>query len=292
MPLIHTRTFRVHQYECDAYGHVNNANYLRYMQEAAFDASAAAGYDPDRYAAMGRGWLIRETDIEYLRPLRYGDSVTVNTWVADFRRVRSRRAYELISAGSGKRAARAHTDWVFVESVTGKPTRIPPELMATFFPEGVPTEAPPRERFPAPDPPPGAFIIPRPVAWQDVGPEGHVNNAVFLSYIEDGGIKVAAAHGWPMARCAAEGFAIVARRHRIEYREPALMDDELALATWISEVRRSCAVRQYCLTRPRDGAVIARAHTQWVWVDISSGRPMRVPDAIWREFADNIFPTA
>ncbi len=39
------RAFRVRSYECDGYGHVNHANYLRYMQEAAFDASAAAGYD-------------------------------------------------------------------------------------------------------------------------------------------------------------------------------------------------------------------------------------------------------
>ena len=94
MPLTHVRTFRVRHYECDAYGHVNYANYLRYMQEAAFDASAAAGYDLDRYEAMGRHWLVRETDIEYLRPLRYGDTVQVKTWVADFRRIRSRRAYE------------------------------------------------------------------------------------------------------------------------------------------------------------------------------------------------------
>jgi acyl-CoA thioester hydrolase len=89
MPLTHTRTFRIRYYECDAYGHVNQAQYLRYMQEAAFDASAAAGYDTARYEEMGRTWLIRETEIEYLRPLRYGDSVRVTTWVDDFRRIRS-----------------------------------------------------------------------------------------------------------------------------------------------------------------------------------------------------------
>ena len=53
MPLTHTRTFRVRHYECDAYGHLNNANYLRYMQETAFDASAAAGYDLERYNKLG-----------------------------------------------------------------------------------------------------------------------------------------------------------------------------------------------------------------------------------------------
>ena len=43
MPLKHERLFRVRFYECDAYGHLNNSNYVRYMQETAFDASAAAG---------------------------------------------------------------------------------------------------------------------------------------------------------------------------------------------------------------------------------------------------------
>ena len=71
------RAFRVRASECDPYGHVNHANYLRYMQETAFDASATVGYDMARYAALGHQWLIRETDITYLRPLVYGDTVLV-----------------------------------------------------------------------------------------------------------------------------------------------------------------------------------------------------------------------
>jgi acyl-CoA thioester hydrolase len=77
MPLTHTRDFRIRHYECDAFGHLNNANYLHYMQEAAFDASAAAGYDGLKYNKLGHYWLIRETDIEYLKPARYGDTLSI-----------------------------------------------------------------------------------------------------------------------------------------------------------------------------------------------------------------------
>ena len=49
MPLVHTRSFRVRYYECDAHNHLNNANYLKLMQEAAFEASAAVGYDRQKY---------------------------------------------------------------------------------------------------------------------------------------------------------------------------------------------------------------------------------------------------
>jgi acyl-CoA thioester hydrolase len=297
MPLTHVRAFRVRHYECDAYGHVNYANYLRYMQEAAFDATAAAGYDLARYEAMGRYWLARETDIEYLRPLRYGNSVQVKTWVADFRRVRSLRAYEFrrvdpstrLRAGSEELVARAHTDWVLLDSATLRPTPIPQELKAAFFPEGLPEPAPSRPRFPsAPPPPPGVFQLRRRVEWRDIDPAQHVNNAVYLSYLEDCGVQVAAAHGWPMSRVQAEGFAIVARRHRIEYRQPAVLDDELELATWISDVKRATVVRHYTVTRVDDGALLARARTLWVWVDLKTERPIRIPSAFLADFAPNI----
>ncbi|MCS6909426.1 MAG: acyl-CoA thioesterase [Anaerolineales bacterium] len=75
MPLTFTRKFRVCYSELDAYGHVNNAVYLRCMQETALDASAAR-YDLDRYRALNRAWLIHETDIEYLHPLKSGVTST------------------------------------------------------------------------------------------------------------------------------------------------------------------------------------------------------------------------
>src|SRR5512136_2963825 len=106
MLVTNTTRFRVRYVECDAYGHVNNANYLRYMQESAFDASAAVGYDVKRYDELGQYWLVRETEVEYVKPLKYGDEFEITTWVVDFRRVRSRRAYEFRLAGSAAIVAR------------------------------------------------------------------------------------------------------------------------------------------------------------------------------------------
>ncbi|MEJ2560224.1 MAG: thioesterase family protein [Anaerolineae bacterium] len=276
-------------YECDAYGHVNHTSYLRYMQESAFEATAAAGYDMARYAAMGCHLLVRETDIEYLQPLHYGDRAQVKTWVVDFRRVRSRRAYEIRLAGSGELAAHAYTDWAYLDSASGRPVPIPPEMIAAFFPEGPPMPPPPRPRFPkAAPPPPGVFRLRRRVEWRDIDPAQHVNNAVYLAYMEDCAVQVAAAHNWPLARMGAEGFAVVARRHQIEYRQPAVLDDELELATWVSNVKRATAIRHFTITRVSDGALLARASTLWVWVDVKTERPIRIPAAFLTDFAPNI----
>jgi acyl-CoA thioester hydrolase len=285
MPLTHLRTFRVRHYECDARGHVNDANLLRYAQETAFDASAAAGYDMARYDAMDRSWLIHENEIEVLHPLRYGDSVQVKTWVADFRRVRSRRAYEFRHASSGELVARACTDWFFLDTTTNRPANIPCELRLAFIPEGVSESGPPRDRFPAaPPPPPGAFSQQRRAGWRDLDPAGHVNNAVYLAYVEDIGAQLAVANGWPMARLESEGLGILARYHRIEYKQPAMLDDELELSTWLSDVGSSTAVRHTTITRLGDEALVARARTVHVWIDRSTGQPTPIPDALLADF--------
>jgi len=282
------RAFRVRHYECDAYGHVNHANYLRYMQEAAFDASAAVGYDVARYEAGGLQWLVRETDITYLRPLVYGDTVIVRTWVADFRRVRSRRAYALRLAGSDEPVATASTEWVLLDSATLRPATIPPEIIAAFHHPGV-TAGERREPFPvAPPEPSGTFRMRRRVEWRDIDPAGHVNNANYLAYIEECNVGVAAAHGWPMARMMAASLGIVARRYRIEYRQPALLDDELEVTTYISDVKRATAVRHNTIRRVADGALLARAHALWVFIDLATGRPRRIPPDFMAAFQSNV----
>jgi acyl-CoA thioester hydrolase len=293
MPLTHEQIFRVRYYECDMYGHVNHANYLRYMQEAAFGASAAAGYDLAAYQVMGRHWLLRESDIEYLAPLRHGDSLRVRTWVSDFRRVRSRRSYELWrlppAGGPEELAARATTDWVFLESSTGKPATVPPEMVAAFGPAGTEPVGPPRAPFPDVAPPAGAYAARRQVAWRDVDPAQHVNNANYLAYAEDCAVETAAAYGWPVKRMVEEGgFAIIARRYRIEYRQPALLGDELIVSTWVSDVKRATAVRHYLIERAADKALLARAYALWVWADVRTGRPLRIPPDFLADFAANI----
>lgn len=289
MPLTHTRIFRIRHYECDTYGRLGYANYLRYMQEAAFDGSAAAGYDNARYAEMKRTWLIRESDIEYSCPLRYGDSVAITTWVIDFRRIRSYRAYEFRRVDSDEVIARARTDWVFLDSETLRPVNIPRDMMASFFPEGPPEQAPPRERFPTPEePPPGSFAVRRRAEWRDIDPAQHVNNAVYLAYMVDCGMQAAASCGWPVGRMHAAGFDLAARRCRIEYKQPAVLDDELDVTTWVSDVRRASAIRHFTVTRVADGALLSRAYTQWVCVDVETGRPRLFPPVFLEDLAPNI----
>ncbi len=288
MPLTNTTTFRVRYVECDAYGHVNNANYLRYMQEAAFNASAAVGYDVKRYDEIGQYWLVRETEIEYVKPLMYDDQFEIKTWVADFRRVRSRRMYEFRLTGSNEIVARGMTDWVYIDRATQRPANVLPEMIRAFAPDGEKVMTQTRESFPKPPAPPAeVFKMRRRVMWQDIDQAQHVNNAVYLSYVEDCGFQLLKHFRWPMQRMMEESRAILIRKHQIQYLQPALFDDEIEVASYVYDVKRASAMRYYSITRVSDDALLAQVNSLGVWVDLKTGQPARFPDQFLADFAAN-----
>jgi len=125
--------------------HVNNVAYVQWMQEAAMQHSAATGCTR-MTEAIGATWVARMHRIEYLSPAFAGEAITVLTWVADFRKVRSLRRYQFIRAADRKVLAQGETDWVLVDAATGRPRAIPGELAALF--ELVPDDAN-RRREPA-----------------------------------------------------------------------------------------------------------------------------------------------
>lgn len=289
MPAVFRRKFRVRHYECDAYGHLNHVNYVRYMQETALDASAAVGWDVARYQAAGHQWLIRETDIEYLLPLHYNEEVEITTWVADFRRVQSRRMYEFRRITDGELIARATTNWVYLNSATQRPARIPPEMMTAFAPEGDVAAGEP-DPFPEPPAPaPLVFSLRKRVEWRDIDTVGHVNNAAYFSYFEDVSTQVGRRFNWSMARMMEAGFAIVLRRLRVLYLQPALLDDEVDVACWLSTGgKRATATRHYSITRAEDGALLARGRGTLVCLDLQTMRPIRFPQALVDDFRENM----
>lgn len=274
IPLMYERTFRVRYDECDRTEAVREAEYLRYAQEAAFDASTAAGYGQAEYQAMQRIWLIRETVLDFAGWLRYGDALAVKTWVADFRRVRSRRAYEMRHGASRALIAQGYTDWAFLDSATGRPAAIPAAIIAQFFPEGPPPDGQSRDRFPAADPPAGAFTARRRVEWRDLDGARHVNNAVYLDYVEDATRQMFTALGWPAERLEAARIRLVPQHQRIEYRQQALLDEELAVMVWLSDVSAGSAIRHARITRFPDGELLTQSFTRLLGLDTAAWQPL------------------
>ena len=141
MPAIFKYELTVTEEAIDGQGHVNNLEYVRWMQEAAVAHSAAQGWPAARYRQLGGGWVVRSHTIEYRLPVFAGDQIVVTTWVSDFRKIRSLRKYKMTRLADTRIVAVAKTDWTFIGLERRVPRRIPAELAEAF--EVVPVEEEP-----------------------------------------------------------------------------------------------------------------------------------------------------
>jgi len=150
-----------------------------------------------------------------------------------------------------------------------------------------------------------AFVAHVRVRFHDCDPLEHVNNAMYLGYLEQSAIDHAVAMNWPASRLQDEfGAVFVARRHEIDFLRPAVENDVLEILTWPESLAGARAVRAYQIRRigaspgslPPDrligvshvlrsqSDVVVTARTAWAFPDVSRGRPVRIPQALLDDF--------
>ena len=123
------------------------------------------------------------------------------------------------------------------------------------------------------------------VAAADMDMQQRVSNVRYVEWMQDIAVAHSAAQGWSMERYAAVGQGWVVHRHTITYKRPAVAGDVLLVATWVAEYASRQCLRRYCFLRQADGAVLAEAETAWMYIDMTTGRAIRVPDALRHDFA-------
>ena len=108
---------------------------------------------------------------------------------------------------------------------------------------------------------------------------GHVNNVHYVQWMQD----VAVLHYESLGGrelTLSLGATWVVRSHQIEYFQPAFAGDEIEAHTWVANLRRVRSLRRYEFIRKSDGALLVKGETNWVFVDIQTGRPMAIPEEI------------
>ncbi len=123
---------RVRTYELDSFGHVNNAVYLNYMEEARSEFLTQMGVSFDDFGPLGVQLVIVEAHVAYLSTAKYGDIVQIAGRFRDVRAASLTIDYELTEAKTGHLLARAWTRGAFVSAQTGKPCRAPAPFQDAF----------------------------------------------------------------------------------------------------------------------------------------------------------------
>lgn len=109
---------------------------------------------------------------------------------------------------------------------------------------------------------------------------GELTTAGTIRFLQQTASDATAAIGFPLEWYEQAGTVWLIRRTTFERLAPAVYDDRLRVRTWVTDMRRVRSERAYEVTRVRDDALLARASTDWVYVDIARGLPARVPRAL------------
>lgn len=118
----------------------------------------------------------------------------------------------------------------------------------------------------------------------DIDELGHVNNTVYLRYIEELTRAHAIHIGMPLEEMRMQGAVPVARKHVIQYHRGASLGDALALSTQITVANGPRAGRHNEVRLAREGTLLVEIDSDWVWVDPVRLRPRAAPRAILEAF--------
>ena len=134
---------------------------------------------------------------------------------------------------------------------------------------------------------PEAYEVTLSVEPADIDRLGHVNNVVYLRWVQE----TAQAHWQAIASPADQAdFLWMVLRHEIDYKQPAYLGDQIIGRTWVGTATRIRFERHTELLRASDRVLLAKARTMWCPVDARSLRPVMVPPELRARFAREAAP--
>lgn len=128
-PHAFTLSFTAEPQHIDELGHVNNAVWVQWIQTAATSHWDARADDAAKDAYI---WVVVRHEIDYHRPLLEGQTATAHTWVAESAKGAKFDRNVAFTDADGQRLVTALTTWALIDKASGRPMRVPVELVARF----------------------------------------------------------------------------------------------------------------------------------------------------------------
>ena len=130
MNALYTHRVEVRFADCDPFGHVNNAVYLTYLEQARFGLWQrlwGLSRESALTAAGGAGLILARAECDYKAPATYGQTLDVRLGLAGMGRTSFTYDYEIVDAADGTLMASARTVIVLYDYAAGKPVHIDDE---------------------------------------------------------------------------------------------------------------------------------------------------------------------
>jgi acyl-CoA thioester hydrolase len=127
------------------------------------------------------------------------------------------------------------------------------------------------------------FEYPHTVTEQEIDDLNHAGNFHYIKWMQHAAIAHSTANGWPPQKHIDLGAGWVARSHKITYLKPAFEGDALTIKTWVANMKPAISLRQYEIFNEA-GEMLAKAETNWAFVNYEKQRPTRIPKEVASSF--------
>jgi acyl-CoA thioester hydrolase len=132
---------------------------------------------------------------------------------------------------------------------------------------------------------PEPHVVTVEVQSADIDAYQHVNNAVYLTWLDRAAWSHSAALGLSLDTCVAMRRGMAAHRTEIDYIRAAMPGDRVVVGTWIVATDSKLRVdRRFQIRRATSGETLARARTDYVCINLDSGRAARMPEEFARSY--------
>ena len=114
------------------------------------------------------------------------------------------------------------------------------------------------------------------VSRDEIDELNHAGNYHYIKWMQHAAIAHSSANGWSPGKYDELGAGWMVRSHKIVYLKQAFEGDVINIRTWVSNMRPATSLRQYEI-RNQSGDVLAKAETDWVFVNFEKQKPTRIP---------------
>ena len=127
----HRFDLKVRFYELDPYGHLNHSAYVQFFETGRVELLEEVGLDLEPLAARGYRFVVNRIETSFDRPVRAGETITVETEVVEFRRASSVWRQRLLRGGEvvARQELRAA-----ITNAEGRPVRVPTDVTEALAP--------------------------------------------------------------------------------------------------------------------------------------------------------------
>ena len=123
------------------------------------------------------------------------------------------------------------------------------------------------------------------VRFRDIDAFGHVNNAVFFSYVEQARIRYLL--DVLESNVSFDRMPLILARVELDYRSPIFYGEKVTVATRVDRIGTTSFAMSHRMTAGRDERLVGEVQSVLVAYDYAAARPTPVPDEWRRTFAEH-----